>query len=53
MKEGNFDPLQEKHMKIVIDTSEIVSRARWAFVLSIISIIISLIALYKNLSHVS
>ena len=49
MKNGNFDPMQEQHMKIVIDTSEIVSRARWGFVLSVISLIISLVAICRTI----
>jgi hypothetical protein len=53
MKDENFDPMQEKNFKIVIDTSQIVWYSNWAYVVSIISLIISVIAIYRSVGNVS
>jgi hypothetical protein len=48
MKNDAFDPMQEKHMKISIDVSEIIRYSHYAFLISVMSIIISFIALYRS-----
>jgi hypothetical protein len=48
MKDENFDPMQDKHMKIVIDVSQVVRYSHYAFIISVISVIISLIAFYRS-----
>ncbi len=50
MKNEEFDPMQDKHMKVVIDVSQVVRYANYAYVLSVISIIISLIAIYRTIN---
>lgn len=53
MMNENFDPMQEKHMKIVVDVLQLVKCANYSFIISMISIIISLISIYRSCQGVS